>query len=561
MTIKRFLFLRNDDVKSLDKQFLAFFNLFLKMKVPVVYGVIPGEAGKEVFVFLRRMKKAYPGLIDIVQHGWKHIDYGVDKNHPKGEFGLGRDYQAQKRDIFLGWIKMRRELGDFFTPAFIPPYHSYDFTTLKIMNEAAALQKFSAFSAKKKTFPKHKNFVDLPADVLFEAGKDPDSYPSQIIKKLALRFQKQPLTGMLLHHAEYSSRDLKIIEQVLHKLKSGNIIRMILFSEILKPCKRGRLNVTLAITNRCNLKCKICNIWKEKPERDLAFVKLKLFLTNLLKHYKVASISLTGGELFLNKDIDKIFDFLCLLRTRNEISSIGIFSNGFANDTILDFLKRHKTKMDNCELGLSCDGLEKTHDYLRGKKGSWQSIMKLVGIITEQYRDIKLSIKFTISPGNIKDILAVYRYCRNRNIRFYPKFAESDSPYYYHKGHRIPEQRLNFSHQESGDLIHILRFIIKNELKSKSRIMDPNIPKILLNHLALGMKTQKTCYTPLHNIFITASGDIHTCLYREPLANIHSPQWLQKLNNKKFFDQSDDSLNGRCPGCLAYHGYLKTVNM
>jgi MoaA/NifB/PqqE/SkfB family radical SAM enzyme len=61
--------------------------------------------------------------------------------------------------------------------------------------------------------------------------------------------------------------------------------------------------LTFAITNKCNLKCKTCNIWQRKPENELTFAEIdKFFAANNYFNW----IDLTGGEIFLRKDLPDI---------------------------------------------------------------------------------------------------------------------------------------------------------------------------------------------------------------------------------------------------------------
>ena len=70
----------------------------------------------------------------------------------------------------------------------------------------------------------------------------------------------------------------------------------------------GRLRypykLAMALTYRCNLRCKICSIWKktEPPELTLAEIR-NLFLAS----NKFSWVALTGGEAFLRDDMAQRF--------------------------------------------------------------------------------------------------------------------------------------------------------------------------------------------------------------------------------------------------------------
>jgi uncharacterized radical SAM superfamily Fe-S cluster-containing enzyme len=340
MSAKKYIFFRDDDVCRLDDKFLDFFHLFLQLKIPVTYGIIPSKMKPDLVVFLRRMKDRYPSLLALAQHGWQHANHNKNAaTEEKYEFGPSRSYQDQKKDILSGWLKMRREFQDRFTPAFIPPFHGFDFTTLEIINELSEWKNFAMFSAGRKTFPKKKFFLDIPAEI----SHHPQTRKEQIIRALTERFRTQALCGILFHHENYGVRDLKNLEIFLKDIRSRPNIHPVLLSKVLGPVKSSKVHLTLALTNACNLKCRACRIWMEKPKKSLSFELIRKCVGELLESYDIASVSLTGGEPFVHPAFGKIFDFFHHLKMDGKISSLGIYSNGYRSDEIEEFLKKRES--------------------------------------------------------------------------------------------------------------------------------------------------------------------------------------------------------------------------
>ena len=61
--------------------------------------------------------------------------------------------------------------------------------------------------------------------------------------------------------------------------------------------------ITLELTNRCDLRCSMCSIWKEKTKNFLSVEDIKRILA-LSKN--PVSIALTGGEPFLHPGFQDI---------------------------------------------------------------------------------------------------------------------------------------------------------------------------------------------------------------------------------------------------------------
>lgn len=50
--MRTYVYIRDDDVYSLETDFLSFFNLFKDCHIPVIYGIIPGLLEKDLIQFL-----------------------------------------------------------------------------------------------------------------------------------------------------------------------------------------------------------------------------------------------------------------------------------------------------------------------------------------------------------------------------------------------------------------------------------------------------------------------------------------------------------------------------
>jgi radical SAM protein with 4Fe4S-binding SPASM domain len=119
-------------------------------------------------------------------------------------------------------------------------------------------------------------------------------------------------------------------------------------------------------TQKCNSRCIMCNIWHEKPEYELNTAQLfEIFTQPLFR--KIESINLTGGEVFLRDDFERVIEIIsCLPR----LKTIGISTNGFLPDLII---KKIKAVIPNLKkrniimtVKVSIDGIEAVHNKIRG---------------------------------------------------------------------------------------------------------------------------------------------------------------------------------------------------
>ncbi|MCX5709746.1 MAG: radical SAM protein [Candidatus Omnitrophica bacterium] len=321
------------------------------------------------------------------------------------------------------------------------------------------------------------------------------------------------------------------------------------------------INLTLEITNRCNLRCLACGIWKEDPKKELSFKKLSAFLNSVCAKHRLDFVSLTGGEPFLHPQIDQIYRKLYLMKRGGQLRNIGIYSNGFDTSRITAFLKRNLRITHGLVLGVSLDGIGKTHNYLRGKDNAYKRSMKSIDKAVSLLPRINLEIKSTVTPANYKQLKQLYLLCRKRGFTFLPKFAETRSYFYYNRAKNSAYPFAQFSAEQKKELLKVLRWILAVEKKAGSRVIDPRIIRTLIISLKQGSVNPGRCLAPLGSLFITSSGGIHPCLYKKPIANINSNTRKSGIFGKTHIRLIKEALLGNCPGCGAYHGYLKNINL
>ena len=163
------------------------------------------------------------------------IDVGT-----KYEFGAVRSLKSQREDIRQGQKKMRLAFGEYFTPAFVPPYHGYDQRTLRVLHE----EGFKVFSAGMRPSEAKRRFIEAPAQVSFsryEQGQTGIHHAKDVIGLLAKGIYRRPLTGVVTHHADFttaaSRKELTRFFDCIAALKAKEGWRVLLFSDILSGSK------------------------------------------------------------------------------------------------------------------------------------------------------------------------------------------------------------------------------------------------------------------------------------------------------------------------------------
>ncbi len=85
--------------------------------------------------------------------------------------------------------------------------------------------------------------------------------------------------------------------------RSAHLGMALLRSTAHRPSAPLKLN--LCLTYWCQYKCKTCNIWRRKPSDELTTEEIVALVR---ENPHVTWVDLTGGEIFLRRDIDDIFE-------------------------------------------------------------------------------------------------------------------------------------------------------------------------------------------------------------------------------------------------------------
>ena len=171
-------------------------------------------------------------------------------------------------------------------------------------------------------------------------------------------------------HLEHNQEFLPEYDRILKSLNKCNI---------LANKKQKRLeNVTVMLTDKCNLACKHCCASELSSSRDISFSILGKII-----ELEPMQITVTGGEPLLHKNIEEI---LCFLRTEYE-GTLVLSTNGTLVEDYLDLIFSYIDKVE-----VSLDGVEEenTEKYRGG--GVYQRVLDAVKILRQHEMPVAMSI-------------------------------------------------------------------------------------------------------------------------------------------------------------------------
>ena len=171
-------------------------------------------------------------------------------------------------------------------------------------------------------------------------------------------------------------------------------------------------------TTRCNLHCRHCgsDCSVLSREKDMPLEDFLGALDTIPKEHrpKPFTVVLTGGEPLLRPDIEKV---------GYEISRRGfgwsIVSNGWFYDAVM-----HQ-RLLNAGMGaitISLDGLEDTHDWMRGLPGSYARALRAIKLVAAEHR-LNADVVTCVNKRNLTQLPEIHRVLSATGIKQWRLFT------------------------------------------------------------------------------------------------------------------------------------------
>lgn len=302
-------------------------------------------------------------------------------------------------------------------------------------------------------------------------------------------------------------------------------------------------SINIAVTNKCNLKCIMCDIWKEEPKIDASLdIVKRIFQSKCLD--KEVDISLTGGEPFLYKNLSGLTK-LILKKKADSLKTVT--TNGVLTKKILNYLEEFRSSLpEGFSLNISLDGIN-INDAQRGK--SLDNILKTITLVKEKFPLVDIKIKFTITPVNYFDLIPTYNFCKENDLDFRIKLVEYAENY----TNRIEKRKFKFDFETRKRIAKDLSRMYKEKIK-----YDKTDSKFVSNtfNFLLGKMPPLSCKTPFERIFIMPNKDIYSCIHFPKIGNLDESSLDEIWNSEKAEAIRKEINENKCNKCVSYHGWV-----
>ncbi|MCL5035716.1 MAG: radical SAM protein [Chloroflexi bacterium] len=289
------------------------------------------------------------------------------------------------------------------------------------------------------------------------------------------------------------------------------------------------------LTLACNMRCIHCGSSAGKPAKDELSREEGLSLCEQLAALGNQVVTLSGGEPLVSPHwhaYAKKFGELGL--------KVYMITNGYLLEENMDKIIDSPIK----RLGISLDGTEATHNYIRQVGDSFQKAVNGAKLLME--KGISIGIVTHISKLNIMELEAMYETFTGLGFSFWQiqmAFPQG----------RMKEHLELVSEPE--DMLTVARFMEDKRKENKIRIV-PGDNLGYYSSYDIGASDWHGCFGGRWLIGICANGDIKPCLSLPPEfveGNIRQRSlkeiWEDPENFKFNRFLSKDKLGGRCKDC------------
>jgi MoaA/NifB/PqqE/SkfB family radical SAM enzyme len=316
--------------------------------------------------------------------------------------------------------------------------------------------------------------------------------------------------------------------------------------------------LTFAITSKCNLRCKTCDIWNRKPENELSLEEIDKFFT--LNNY-FNWIDLTGGEIFLRKDLLDITK--SIKKNVKNLAMLHYPTNGFLTDRIVEVTDEIASlDFNNLVLTVSLDGNEETHNNIRGNDKSFQRSIETYKRLKKN-KHIKVYIGCTLSPFNIDSFGHMFEDLReyipdlsyadiHLNIYHYSESLYSNKPMPFDKD-RVVNHVQDFIKKKKFTFLNPILLLESAYLKNISSYLDSN-------------KSPFKCKSGKISCFMDPVGNVYPCTgFSVVMGGLRENDYdLSKiLSSEAAISLHEKIEKGNCPHCWtpceAYQNILSNL--
>lgn len=297
--------------------------------------------------------------------------------------------------------------------------------------------------------------------------------------------------------------------------------------------KRNLQHMIVLVTNHCNFRCEHCYI-DFSPKNDLSLTQLQMLGRSVGNLFW---LDIGGGEPFLRKDLAEI-----IAAFRHQV--VQIPTNGSLPELAIENLTRLKSMTPTeITVSLSLDGLQGTHEKIRGKKGNWDQVWSTF----EKLRSlggVSLKINTVITNTNVNEIIPLMTEVRRRKPDFHSIILLRGTP----MQEQVALPPLTELRRLAPDIFAILGTYDYGRNPLSAQILR-NYHRFLWKTSLATIEEKRQvipCQAGKFHKVVFGDGSVSSCEMLPPIGNIRSQSWSDIMESDAFKKQLKSIEAGEC---------------
>ena len=313
-----------------------------------------------------------------------------------------------------------------------------------------------------------------------------------------------------------------------------------------QPLIRYPRVINFPITNKCNYRCVMCNVWKPEHSsmKDMTPTEItEVFSQALFK--KVKHVGISGGEPFLRKDIFEVVK--AIVETLPKLRSMSIITNASLPNTVEKTreIKSYLNANDiRFSLEVSIDGIDEIHDLNRGVKGAFNKTYTNFKKLNDEC--LVDTISTTITKNNIKTLYDNLNFARKHNVLINFRVALSIDRLFN------KDKVNNFTLSEEEQLL-LIKFLNNLILSYEKRIHKKIFYMSLIGQLSGKKRTAGCDWRTSEGLSLDPYGNLYFCFPKSP--KLYSALGCKStIHNLQQHKHILKNIHGNCELCT--HDYF-----
>jgi MoaA/NifB/PqqE/SkfB family radical SAM enzyme len=299
------------------------------------------------------------------------------------------------------------------------------------------------------------------------------------------------------------------------------------------------------VTYRCDARCVMCSIWQTDKSGELSLEDWRGTLGDRL-FAGVESVSLTGGEPTLRRDLPRLTELL--IQKLPALRRLTITTNALATErvvqqceTVLHLSAAHGVGLF---VGISLDGLGAVHDEMRGIPGAFDSVERtLRGLRGLQPRGLRMGINCTLTSRNLREASKLRQWSLERGLPINWIVASFADSYY---GNSACEDQLALTPEENNLLVGLLRDLARRKTLGN---LAAYFYADAAGMIERGKRRTTPCVFQKDGFMLDARGDLQYCMYSPVLGNVKRQSGAEAYFAAENLGHRRELLANRCRNC------------